>query len=330
MLIVNPRSREKSRKNFIVISMIKQYKLGIIGLSPGNGHPYSWAAICNGYDKKAMADCPFSVIPRYLAKQPTATLRLKDATATHIWTQDRKISQQVAAASLIKNIVDDAADMIGKVDAVLLARDDGANHLKMAQPFIAANVPILIDKPLTDQEADLIEFVKYYQQGKIIMSCSSARFARSVLELKQKNNLGRIVTASGVSPKYWRTYGIHLIETVYAIMGGGIESVQNVGDNEKEIVHLRYLDGRHAVLQTFADITEGNVFFYGKNGCAAAGDPDAFFQFKNMLKHFVGYLRAGKAPFDWQETVETVKVVIAGEKSLSEGGRRVRLAEIKP
>jgi hypothetical protein len=27
-------------------------RLGIIGASPGNGHPYSWSAFFNGYDEK--------------------------------------------------------------------------------------------------------------------------------------------------------------------------------------------------------------------------------------------------------------------------------------
>ncbi len=309
---------------------MKKLNLGIMGLSPGNGHPYSWAAICNGYNKKAMASCPFEVIPQYLALQKYPAARLKGVNVTHIWTQDRKISRHVAAAALIKNIVDDPRDMIGKVDAILLARDDGENHLKMARPFIEAGVPILIDKPLTDTAKDLPQFVKYYKQGKVIMSCSSARYSRSILEFKKHNKIGKIITANCVSPKYWRTYGIHLIEPVYAVMGGGIESVQNVGQNHMEIVHLRYRDGRHAVLQTSTDIAQGNVFFYGKKGCATVGDSDAFFQFKNMISHFVGWLRTGKPPYDWQETVETAKIVIAGVKSLNEGGRIVRLNEIKP
>jgi len=307
---------------------MKTLKLGIMGMSPGNGHPYSWAAICNGYDKKAMAKCPFPVIPQYLAKQPPATMRLEGTEATHVWTQDKKISKHIAAASLIKNIVDDATDMIGQVDAVILARDDGENHLQMAQPFIEANVPILIDKPLTDRQGDLRQFIKYYEAGKTIMSCSSARYSHSIMAFKKNNKVGKILTANGVSPKYWRTYGIHVIEGIYAVMGGGIEAVQNVGKKDEEIVHLQYKDGRHAVLQTFAHITSGNMFFYGEKGCQEVGDPDSFFQFKNMISHFVEYLKTGQPPFDWHETIETIKVVIAGEKSLNEGGRIVRLDEI--
>ncbi len=297
-------------------------------MSPGNGHPYSWSAIFNGYDRKEMAKCPFPVIPEYLNQQDPRTMCIKEGRVTHIWTQDPKISKQVARASLIDNVVENLTDLIGKVDAIILARDDGENHLRMAKPFLDAGIPILIDKPLTDQEDDLKEFVRYYQQGKPIMSCSSMRYARSILDLKANKKIGRILTASAVTPKYWRTYAIHMIEAVYAVMGGGVESVQNVGRSGEEIVHLDYADGRHAVVQTFAKIGQGNIMFYGEKGMALAGDPDAFFQFKNMLQHFIKMLQTGKSPIDWKETVEMVKVVIAGQRSLEEKGRRVNLSEI--
>ena len=31
---------------------MKTIRLGLIGISKDNGHPYSWSAIINGYDKK--------------------------------------------------------------------------------------------------------------------------------------------------------------------------------------------------------------------------------------------------------------------------------------
>ena len=113
-------------------------KLGITGLSPGNGHPYSWAAIINGYDKSEMVKCPFPVIPDYLFKNDPDNIGIPDVKVTHIWTQDAEISHAVARSSLIPNVVDDMADMIGEVDAVLFARDDGENHLEMTRPFIIA------------------------------------------------------------------------------------------------------------------------------------------------------------------------------------------------
>ena len=45
-------------------------RLGIIGMTEGNGHPYSWSAMFNKFDRAAMPrECPFPVIPVYLAKE---------------------------------------------------------------------------------------------------------------------------------------------------------------------------------------------------------------------------------------------------------------------
>ena len=54
-------------------------KIGIIGSSPGNGHPYSWSAIINGYDEKHMKMCPFPVIPKYLANEKWPESMIKNA-----------------------------------------------------------------------------------------------------------------------------------------------------------------------------------------------------------------------------------------------------------
>lgn len=41
-------------------------KLGIIGLSEGNGHPYSWSAIINGHsDQRAIEETDYALIAAY-------------------------------------------------------------------------------------------------------------------------------------------------------------------------------------------------------------------------------------------------------------------------
>ena len=304
------------------------YKLGIIGLSPGNGHPYSWSAIFNGYDRERMRKIPFR-ISDYLDQQDPETMCIESARVTHIWTQDPQTSRDVAQAAYIENICDNITDMIGHVDAVLLARDDGENHLEMARPFIEADVPLFIDKPLTSSAADLKEFVKYYEAGKPLMSCSSMRYARKITELVKDDSIGKILTANAFTPKYWSTYAIHIIEGIYAVMGPGVELAQNVGREQEEIVHIQYRDGRHAVLQTFKNtISPFHFSFFGENKSVAIEETDAFFMFKNTLAHFIEMLDTGKSPIDWHETVEMCKVIIAGRMSLEQNGRIVKLDEI--
>ncbi|MBO6762609.1 MAG: gfo/Idh/MocA family oxidoreductase, partial [Roseivirga sp.] len=102
----------------------KELRLGVIGLSDGNGHPYSWSAIFNGYNPEYMKDCPFPVIPQYLSERSFPADAIKGAVVTHIWTQDEAVSRHIAKASKIQTVCQKMEDMIGQVDAVLLARDD--------------------------------------------------------------------------------------------------------------------------------------------------------------------------------------------------------------
>ena len=60
-----------------------------IGISNGNGHPYSWSAIFNGYDKTKMEKCGFASIPRYLEKHDMKK-QIKGARISHIWTQEAR------------------------------------------------------------------------------------------------------------------------------------------------------------------------------------------------------------------------------------------------
>jgi predicted dehydrogenase len=155
----------------------KDLRLGIIGLSEDNGHPYSWAAMFNGYDPGAMSACPYPVIPAYLAKQVFPDDAIPGARVTHVWAQDRAVAEHVAAAALIPRIVDRYESMIGEVDAILLARDDAENHLEMSIPFLDAGLPIYIDKPVVLTLENLEALYEHQRYGGQIFSCSAMRFS---------------------------------------------------------------------------------------------------------------------------------------------------------
>ena len=118
------------------------------------------------YDSEVMNECGYAGIPIYLGENKD-DLGIDGAYVTHIWTQDRKISEHIAKASRIENIVDHSEEMIGQVDAVILARDDPENHVAMAKPFLDANIPIFIDKPLSITLEDLNYFKEQSNKGKL-------------------------------------------------------------------------------------------------------------------------------------------------------------------
>ena len=188
-------------------------KLGVLGLSPGNGHPYSWSAICNGYNKAEMDNCGFPAIPSYLSKRDFPRETIQNAEVTHVWTQDRSLSRHIALCSNITHVVSDFREMIGEIDGILLARDDSENHLYYAKPFLEAGIPIYIDKPLALTLKNAQEILKNQLYPGQIFSCSALRYAKELsLTRAQFRRLGRIKSIIGHSPKSWDKYSIHIID----------------------------------------------------------------------------------------------------------------------
>lgn len=287
-------------------------KLGIVGMSAGNGHPYSWGAIINGYDREAMASCPFPVIPQYLGERRQADFGIGEARVTHIWTQDREVSEDIARAARIESVAERLEDMIPEIDALLLARDDGENHLAMAGPFLDKGIPVFIDKPLTDNRHDLEGFKERFRKGQPFLSSSCFRYCE---ELKALAGEG-FAYATAFSPKYWRTYGIHLLEGLRAVMGGGFKAVRDVGTEGRAQVQLIWRDGREALLEVVEGISGPMAFqFHKADKWVRVDSFDTFVMFKAQLSDFIGMIENGKPPFPMEETFELVSVVVGARES---------------
>jgi predicted dehydrogenase len=309
-------------------------RLAMLGMVDGNGHPYSWSAIINGtYDAQAMADCGFPVIPQYLGAEPKENLGIPGAKVTHVWCDDPADAARVAKAVGIPNIAERAEDVIGQVDAVIVATDRGWEHVDRARPFIEAGLPVFIDKPLCDREDHLRQFAAWQREGKPILSTSGLRYAREFVEAKRRipAEIDQLRLITATTCKSWERYGIHALEGVYPMLPpGGWLSVANTGTEVANIVHIRHAAGVDVVLAAVADMygSFGKVCLYGTKGWMQTGFEHTFFAFKAQLVAFIDYLRTGQLPFPFDETVELMKIVIAGIRSREQSGRTVALEEI--
>lgn len=195
-------------------------RLGLIGMSEGNGHPYSWAAICNGYAPEHMSSCEFPVISRYLAEQVWPEARIPGVEVTHLWTQDPALSHRIARASLIPNVVNDPDKMLGQIDALLLARDDAEHHFSFVRPFLQEGVPVYIDKPIALSMDGLRGLYHCQQYDGQIFTCSALRYAKELmLSCADRERIGTIRHIQASTPNGWEKYAVHIIEPVLGILG---------------------------------------------------------------------------------------------------------------
>ena len=297
----------------------KELRLGVIGLSEGNGHPYSWSAIFNGYDPEYMKDCPFPVIPQYLSERSFPSDTIKGATVTHIWTQDEAVSHHIAKASKIQTVCQKMEDMIGQIDAVLLARDDAENHLAMSTPFLSAGLPIFIDKPLALNVKEAKEIMEMQQHEDQLFSCTALRFASEFeLSQSQKENLGELVSIKAVAPKSWEKYAVHVIEPAYTLL-----SPEDMPLRVNQV--LRKDDQVHMKLQTQKGIpvdfvTTGSqpstlhIEIEGSKSTTKLIFEDAFSAFRSSLQYFIDLVGGKVKNIPIQQTLEIVQLIEQGIK----------------
>ena len=303
-------------------------RLGMIGMTQGNGHPYSWSAILNGYDRARMAtECPFPGIPGYLNLQPPGAFGIAGARVTHVYCDARSDAEHVAALSHVPHVVETPEALIDAVDAVLIATDIGGEHVRRARPFVEAGVALFIDKPLCDTTADLAQFQRWVADGAAILSSSSTRYAAEYTPYQAPGApLGAWRFIAMPMAKKWETYGIHALEAVYSITGPGYVSVRNSGTAERNVVHLKHRCGADVVIACGKGIVYGGAMtLCGAEGNATIVTKDTFASFKAQLAAFIGYLRSGVRPYPFSQTEELMRLVIAGIESREQGGSEVML-----
>ncbi len=123
--------RPEHLRRWRVGNMVKS--IGIIGMSEGNGHPFSYSSIINGYSPEGLAASGWPGIYDYVRRRHPSEFGMGDWKVTHAWTQDPETTQKLCAACRIPNGVEDYREFLGKVDAVIIARDDYETHFEMAQ-----------------------------------------------------------------------------------------------------------------------------------------------------------------------------------------------------
>lgn len=285
-------------------------------MSPGNAHPYSWSAIINGqFDAEEITRIGYPAVAAYLEANRD-TLGLPAAKVTHVWAQEREIAESICKAAGVTVVLNELAEMIGEVDAVILARDDPENHKEMARPFIEADVPIFIDKPLAYSAEDLDWFSAQSAAGRFIMSCSSMRYANEVRVARQElTSLGKLELVTAVGKKDWKKYGIHLLEAIFAILDDPeVRSVKSVGEEDREIVHLRLEDGPDVTLHLFNEISGTfQVSLFGRNAWKLIDIRNSYSMFRDNLIEFIRSVEEGKPRLDFGKTERIVRVIVEGK-----------------
>jgi predicted dehydrogenase len=306
-------------------NMVKS--IGIIGVSEGNGHPFSYSSIINGYSPEGLAASGWTGIYDYVRRRHASEFGLGEWKVTHAWTQDAAVTQRLCAACRISHPVGDYREFLGKVDAVIIARDDFENHFSMARPFLEAGLPVFVDKPLSLDLAELGALKPYLEKGQL-MSCSGMRYAREMDEPRADlAAYGRVKLIRGAIVLSWEKYGVHLLEAILSLVTARPVSVQTLAaDHASSVVRLE--DGALIQIDALGECARTfHVEIFGTQRNGAFDITDNFSMFRRMLWQFTESIRTGQPAIPPERTLEIMRVLIAGRIAREEK-REVFLHEL--
>lgn len=300
---------------------------GIIGLSEGNGHPFSYGSIINGYSPEGLAASDWPGIYSYVRRRHASEFGLFEWKITHAWTQYPESTKKLCAACHIPHLVEDYRELLGKVDAVIIARDDYELHFQMSQTFLEAGLPVFVDKPLSLDVSELRILKPYLEKGQL-MSCSGMRYSRELDEPRVNlSSYGRLKLIRGAIVLSWEKYGVHLLEAILSMLPGHPASVQVVpSDHLSAIVLMEdgvliQIDAMGECAPTF------HVELFGTERKDAFDITDNFSMFRRMLWEFVESIRTGRPAIPADRTLDIMRVLIAGRIARNEN-RVVHLHEL--
>lgn len=292
--------------------------IGMMGLSSGNGHPYSWSAIFNGYDPAAMAGSGFPNIAAYLARQKFPDDCISNGRVTHIWTQDESLSRQIARTCRIPHVAGNYEEFIGTVDAVILARDDHENHFQMAKPLIESGLPVFIDKPLAVSLAEAERILVLEKYPGQVFTCSALRYAREFyLTAEERQAVGALTRIEGRTVKSWDKYAVHVIEPAVSLMEPQDRPARMRRTREGEAVTVEAVWESGLEMSFTAlgpDVKQGGISltYIGKNGSVIKQFENSFTAFKTALVNFVEAARTRRLIIPRHETFRTAQIIEAG------------------
>ncbi|MFK5973973.1 MAG: Gfo/Idh/MocA family oxidoreductase [Flavobacteriaceae bacterium] len=296
---------------------IKVTRIGIIGLD--TSHSVAFTKILND-----PAVEPALAGNRVVAAYPWGSKDIESSTSRiPKYTEEMK--------SMGVQIVASIAELLDKVDVVLLETNDGRPHLEQALQVFKAGKPVFIDKPIAASFSDahaIFEAAKKYNVP--VFSSSSMRYVTKAQEIRRGSTIGKVLGANTYSPAhlekthpdlFW--YGIHGIELLFTVMGPGCISVSRSHTADTDVVVGIWSDGR---IGTFRGGRSGKIGYggtvFGENGNAQIGSHEGY---KPLLVQIIQFFRTGKSPVDPQETLEIYAFMEAADESKRNEGKSVQL-----
>jgi len=249
-------------------------------------------------------------------------------------SRDRKAKFTQQLREMGVEIVPSIPELLAKVDVVLLESVDGRIHLEEAREIFKAGKPVFIDKPVAGTLAQTLAIFELAEKSNVkIWSSSSSRFGADLIAMKGNPEIGDILSVMTWGPCSYQDgtpdlffYAIHGIESLFALMGTGCETVSRIKGPITDQVTGVWKDGR---VGTYRGIVKGKSEFGALVfGTAGVRQGAKTISYEALCRQIGTFFRTGTPPVSKAETIEIFTFMEAADESRRQGGKPVALADV--
>ena len=278
----------------------------------------------------AILGCENSHANHFIAAMQTRE-EFSDATVVGVYSDDTAAAEKLNERFGVP-VMKDYAEAVGKIDALIVTARHGNSHYKLAKPYIESGIPMFIDKPVTIDEDEAIEFMKVAKANGVKLSGgSSLKQDDTIRQLKEEasrdeegnKTVGGFCRAPvSLDNPYggFFFYSQHLVEMVGEIFGRyplSVTAKQN-GGQVHVLFHYEDYDCVGLFCNKSAEYYACRMAEEGASGGRIPGDLSKEWYYREF-KEFYNIISGTEEGVDYADFIAPVMVLNAIDRSLKSG-----------
>lgn len=228
-------------------------------------------------------------------------------------------NEKLRVLGQLERLVDEPTDLLGLVDAVIITDRHGGLHRAHAVPFLAAGLPVFVDKPLACSETDARAIIAAARDHDAPLTSSSAVRWVPDMDALAAASVGpiQVVTTSGPADpasEYGGIYfyGIHSVDVAFRLAPGEIGDVR-VERTADTIAATIEAGSTRVVVNLVLPGPDGQVPFHGmvigRHGIAARELTLGPSYVEPALKAFLEMAHTRRPPIAYDDLVRPMQVL---------------------
>ena len=253
--------------------------------------------------------------------------KYEDVEVLGVYSEEAEAAQKLAETYGVK-ILSSYDECVGQVDGVIVTARHGDNHYKYAKPYIASGVPMFIDKPITIDEDEAVQFMRECRDAGVRITGGSSviheDFVQTLKKEREENTDGKTLGGLVRCPINLKNaygdfffYSEHLVGVMSEIFGYYPQSVQAFQNGGIITVVFRYAE--YDIIGLY---TEGYYSYYAERSSEAGVHGENFPLvncFKTEFNEFYSLLCGGEQKRSYKDFIAPVYVMNAIKRSLDSG-----------